>query len=226
MGEPLAYSFAPDFKVPKEPISSGEPLLFRGHRLLMLYQITVQGYTPDGVARATRKKIARGSCPFTKFGLDYRVDALGPSDIHAQEFESDASSALRTFLEAASSHPVILAEDIPDKLCAALSKGAHCDKVPSIQAAETPVRDAHYLNAFLQFARKLKGPGGLKPEDITVIDGVASYSNAEPREVHLILTTAGVIKKVLPRYPELKEKADGMARFGPHTVEERLWTKF
>ena len=226
MGEPLAYSLAREFTAPEESIVSGEPLLFRGHRLLMLYQVTVQGYTPDAVARATRKKIVTESCPIAKYRLDYRVDALGPSDSYAQKFEFGVSSELRAFLDATDSQPVILAEDKPDGYCGALYKGYHCDMMANVQSGEIPVRDAHYLNAFLQFARKLKGPGGLKPDDIIVTEGVASYYNAEPRAVHSIVTTVGVVREVLTRYPELKQKADDMARFGPHTVKERLWTKF
>lgn len=121
----------------------------------------------------------------------YINDVLGSTQEQADKFRRYYTEFLEEFLQLPPDYPVKIVEDQKDKYCEGCAIGEYCSKRPilswlGISADQIEIRD------FKNTAKKLN-----LEDDLTVVEEIATYSNARPRTVKSIITTAGTVKKVL-----------------------------
>lgn len=124
----------------------------------------------------------------------YINDVLGSTQEQADKFRRYETEFLEEFLQLPPDYPVKIVEDQKDKICQGCAIGEHCSnkgKKPLLNPGEYSGDEAD-IEVFRNDARELN-----LEDDLKVVDEIATYSNAKPRKVKSILTTAGTVKKVL-----------------------------
>jgi len=121
----------------------------------------------------------------------YVNDILGSTQEQADRYRRYETEFLEEFLILPDDYPVKIVEDQKDKICQGCAIGEHCSKKALLNPGEYS-GDEVYIKVFREDAKEIN-----LEDDLKAVDEIATYSNAKPRKVESILTTAGTVKKVL-----------------------------
>lgn len=133
----------------------------------------------------------RASGHISEYRQWYINDVLGSTQEQSDKFRRYETEFLEELLQLPPDYPVKIVEAQKDKICQGCAIGEHCSKNALLNQGGLS-EDEFYIRDFIRDANELN-----LEDDLTVVDEIATYSNAKPRKVKSILTTAGTVKKVL-----------------------------
>ncbi|GEM_PF-3297077 len=168
-----------------------DPFIIRGHHSMQFANVLYKRFTPGEQAKLFRRKkedILKATPdalkPSRAYERMYARDVLGDTPEEATRFEQFFKVFLERFLSLPPGYPVKLVENQKDDICKACTIGDHCTE-------NTERIDLQFMNVFRKTAKKLGLMG-----DVSVTEETAMNSNAEPKTVQSVLTTADTAKKV------------------------------
>lgn len=175
-----------------------EPFIIRAHRLTYALDATLKsGLSVSDLVNIHYRKLEqeRVSRRISKHRQWWIKDVLGSTQEQADKFKRYVEEFLEEFLQLPADYPVKIVEDQKDKYCEGCAIGEHCSKRTILSWFGISV-DQRDIGNFRNAVKELN-----LEHDLTVVDEIATYSNARPRTVKSILTTAGTVKKVLLSRP-------------------------
>jgi len=157
------------------------PFTIRSHHLHIINHFLRSGKSAIDYTRAYYPRAVKQTHDYDDF--------FGSTQEQADKFIRYFNEFLEEFLQLPSDYPVKIVDSQKDKLCNGCAIGKHCSERSMFSWLGD--EDEIAIRVFIKTAKKLS------LEDTTVVNEIATYSNAKPRSVKSILTTAGTVKKII-----------------------------